>query len=177
MVILPPAVPRTLPCALCPAPFQRFPSAATIATGLVTGNDVKGNSLRGVVVELGSASVATTPSPTSPAAPALTSPSAAATAALAWLSPSPACWAMLQSMAQRPFAACLWLLLAATPLAAPLAAQRLALHTGWQIQSSAQVTASGAALSTPGFPTPGWLPASVPSTWSRTSSSPIPTSA
>ncbi len=60
-------------------------------------------------------------------------------------------------MAPRPLALCLL-------LAAPLAAQQLPLHRGWAIQSSAQVTASGAALSTPGFPTPGWIPAAVPST-------------
>jgi exo-1,4-beta-D-glucosaminidase len=45
-----------------------------------------------------------------------------------------------------------------------LAAQRLELHSGWEIQSSARVTAAPAAVATPGFSTQGWIPAAIPST-------------
>ena len=41
---------------------------------------------------------------------------------------------------------------------------RLELRDGWAIQSSAQVTAEGEAVSRPGFATPGWHRASVPTT-------------
>jgi exo-1,4-beta-D-glucosaminidase len=41
---------------------------------------------------------------------------------------------------------------------------RLELARGWTIQSSAQVGAGGAVISRPGFATPGWYQATVPST-------------
>jgi exo-1,4-beta-D-glucosaminidase len=41
---------------------------------------------------------------------------------------------------------------------------RLALERGWMIQSSARVASAGAAISTPGFSTDGWYPATVPNT-------------
>jgi len=41
---------------------------------------------------------------------------------------------------------------------------RLFLHDGWAIQSSAQITASGAELSTPGYDASGWTATTVPST-------------
>jgi exo-1,4-beta-D-glucosaminidase len=56
-------------------------------------------------------------------------------------------------------------LLAAAGLAClSLAAQQLELHSGWEIQSSAQVTATPAAVATSGFSTQGWMPAAIPST-------------
>ena len=47
---------------------------------------------------------------------------------------------------------------------APEAAPRRLLSSGWAIQSSAHVQAAGDQLSTPGYPTPGWYPAKVPTT-------------
>jgi exo-1,4-beta-D-glucosaminidase len=38
------------------------------------------------------------------------------------------------------------------------------LHDGWFVQSSANVTATGAQISTPGFSTAGWLATSIPAT-------------
>jgi exo-1,4-beta-D-glucosaminidase len=43
-------------------------------------------------------------------------------------------------------------------------ADRMALRQGWSIQSSAGVPETGAVLSSPGFSTRGWYPATVPST-------------
>jgi exo-1,4-beta-D-glucosaminidase len=40
----------------------------------------------------------------------------------------------------------------------------VSLKTGWFVQSSANVTATGAQISTPGFSTVGWLPTSIPAT-------------
>jgi exo-1,4-beta-D-glucosaminidase len=40
----------------------------------------------------------------------------------------------------------------------------VSLKTGWFVQSSANVTATGAQISTPGFSTAGWLPTSIPAT-------------
>ena len=54
------------------------------------------------------------------------------------------------------------LLLAATEPAR--AASKLALETGWMIQSSAKVRAKGDAISKPGFATPGWHRITVPNT-------------
>jgi exo-1,4-beta-D-glucosaminidase len=45
-----------------------------------------------------------------------------------------------------------------------LGAQQIELHSGWAIQSSAQVAAAPAALATPGFAQQGWMPAAVPTT-------------
>jgi exo-1,4-beta-D-glucosaminidase len=42
--------------------------------------------------------------------------------------------------------------------------QQLELRENWYIQSSADLGANGAALSKPGFPTPDWYPATLPST-------------
>lgn len=47
---------------------------------------------------------------------------------------------------------------------AALSGQSLTLHAGWQVQSSAKVTAVPKAISQPGFSTAGWLPVTVPST-------------
>ncbi len=62
-------------------------------------------------------------------------------------------------------AACSW---GAVPMIAASdtgsASTRLDLADGWAIQSSANVEASGAELSQPGFSTAGWHPATVPST-------------
>lgn len=44
------------------------------------------------------------------------------------------------------------------------APQRIELSRGWSLQSSARVTAAGAAISSPGFATPGWYRTTVPST-------------
>ena len=40
----------------------------------------------------------------------------------------------------------------------------VSLKNGWFVQSSANVTATGAQISTPGFSTTGWLPTSIPAT-------------
>jgi len=40
----------------------------------------------------------------------------------------------------------------------------ISLHDNWFVQSSANVTATGAAISTPGFSTAGWLKTSIPAT-------------
>jgi len=40
----------------------------------------------------------------------------------------------------------------------------VSLHHNWFVQSSANVTASGATISTPGFSTTGWLKTSIPAT-------------
>ncbi len=47
---------------------------------------------------------------------------------------------------------------------APASDSRQLLKDGWAIQSSAHVEADGEALSTPGHPTRGWYPATVPTT-------------
>ena len=43
-------------------------------------------------------------------------------------------------------------------------AKKLFLHSDWALQSSCQVNATGEQISTPGFNTSGWHPATVPST-------------
>ncbi len=40
----------------------------------------------------------------------------------------------------------------------------VSLHDNWFVQSSANVTAGGAAISTPGFSTAGWLSTNIPAT-------------
>jgi hypothetical protein len=40
----------------------------------------------------------------------------------------------------------------------------VSLHDNWFVQSSANVTATGAQISTPGFSTAGWLQTSIPAT-------------
>src|ERR1043166_2286168 len=40
----------------------------------------------------------------------------------------------------------------------------VSLHDGWFVQSSANTTATGAQISTPGFSTAGWLATSIPAT-------------
>src|SRR5438477_12509997 len=40
----------------------------------------------------------------------------------------------------------------------------VSLHNGWFVQSAANVTATGAQISTPGFSTTGWLATSIPAT-------------
>ena len=49
-------------------------------------------------------------------------------------------------------------------LAISASAMTQTLATGWQIQSSAKVTATGDVLSTPAADVGGWLKATVPST-------------
>src|SRR4051812_3684275 len=59
------------------------------------------------------------------------------------------------------------LLAAAISLIATTAAAEpatTALRDGWTLQTSVRATAGGAAMSQPGFATPGWYPAQVPST-------------
>src|SRR5689334_12869021 len=46
----------------------------------------------------------------------------------------------------------------------PALADRVALSTGWRLQSSAKVALTGRALSRPGADTAGWIRTSVPST-------------
>ncbi|MGC2636635.1 MAG: glycosyl hydrolase family 2 [Acidobacteriaceae bacterium] len=56
-----------------------------------------------------------------------------------------------------------WLLLGLTP--AVLAADSATpLHEGWRLASACKVSATGAAISAPGFQTPDWLTISVPAT-------------
>jgi exo-1,4-beta-D-glucosaminidase len=61
-----------------------------------------------------------------------------------------------------------WLAALAAPGVAwgtvPTVAETVPLQAGWAIQTSARVTASGEALSRPGFSTAGWYAATVPST-------------
>jgi exo-1,4-beta-D-glucosaminidase len=57
--------------------------------------------------------------------------------------------------------ACLW---CPAPARADAGAARLGLDRGWQIRSSAELSADGAALSKPGHPTGGWHEATVPGT-------------
>jgi len=54
--------------------------------------------------------------------------------------------------------------LAGAARAAEAAAATLQISSGWRIQSSAQVTASGDAIATPGFDASSWHPATVPAT-------------
>jgi hypothetical protein len=51
-----------------------------------------------------------------------------------------------------------------SPATAAADSLRLPLASGWSIQSSAAVAASGDAISRPGFVAAGWHPASVPGT-------------
>ncbi|HVR96469.1 MAG TPA: glycoside hydrolase family 2 TIM barrel-domain containing protein, partial [Thermoanaerobaculia bacterium] len=51
---------------------------------------------------------------------------------------------------------------AAAPMSAPPTTESL--RQGWQLRSSAAVTAGGAEISRPGYPTAGWTAASVPTT-------------
>ena len=55
-------------------------------------------------------------------------------------------------------------LAASAPAASPTASPKLVLATGWNLQSSAQVRATGAELSGTGFTPAGWHQVSVPST-------------
>src|SRR5688500_17212398 len=64
-----------------------------------------------------------------------------------------------------PLFACLSLAVAAaSPAEAGEKRAGIALDTGWQLQSSAAVTADGKTLSTPGYATAGWHKAQVPGT-------------
>jgi exo-1,4-beta-D-glucosaminidase len=60
----------------------------------------------------------------------------------------------------------IWVLAAAgfAVLAAGADAERLALHEGWSLVSSAGVSDTGEGVSRPGFPTEGWYKVSVPNT-------------
>ena len=61
-------------------------------------------------------------------------------------------------------ALCAAVVLAGAARAAEAAAATLQISSGWRIQSSAQVTASGDAIATPGFDASSWHPATVPAT-------------